>query len=109
MPIVRQLGESGGLLRRDGALGTDGEVNPSITMRTATDEPSVIPPCANQGIVNGSPVGFETEVDRLHPLPTTGMRAGRLQVYDMRRPLTLLAALSVKDMHRFQFPSRRSR
>jgi len=105
MPVVRQLRIPGGLLRSDDALGTDGEVDPPTTVGTATDEPGVLPPGAHQGVVNGASVGFQAEIDGLHLLPTTGVRADGIRVHDMRCHRALLAASSVEGVHLVQFLS----
>src|SRR4051812_14672280 len=59
MPVVRQSGILGGLFGRHGAFSPDREVNPAAAMWASADEPGVVPPGTDQGIVDGSAVIFQ--------------------------------------------------
>src|SRR5208282_4657091 len=71
VPVVRQVRILGGLVSRNGTLGSDGEVDPALAVRTSTDETRVVPPGSHQGVMNGSSVILQAEIDRLHRLPAT--------------------------------------
>jgi hypothetical protein len=84
MPIVRQLGVLG---CRDGALGTDGEVDPTTTLRASPGESGIIPPGAHKGVMDGAPVIVQAEIDRLHRLLTSVVGAVGLGVESgIKRP-----------------------
>jgi hypothetical protein len=51
----------------------------------------------------------QTEIDRLHRLATSGVRAGRFRIDDLGRLLTLLTSFSVEGVHLLLIVRRRSR
>jgi hypothetical protein len=99
MPIIRQAGILIRFFLAHGSFGADGEMDPARAMRATTDEPRVIPPGSNEGIVNVTAMVFEAKVDRLHRLPTIGVGTKWIVINNMRCHLTLLAASSVEVMH----------
>ena len=64
------------------------ETYPSVAVRTAADKAAPFPPGADQGFVDSLRVAvkLELEIDPLHPVTTTLMRAGRLVVMDDCHP-----------------------
>jgi hypothetical protein len=82
MPVVRQLRIVGCLACRDRAFGPDGEVDPAVAVRTPANKTCVVPPRADEGVVDRTPVIFQTEINRLHRLPTADMGTLRLGVDD---------------------------
>src|SRR6266446_8789537 len=102
MPILRQLRDLARLRRRDGALATDGKVDPAAAGGTASGEAGIAPPGAHQRIVNSSAMGLQAEVDGVQPLFTPWVRAGWIGVDDVGCHLALLATFAVKRVHLLQ-------
>ena len=109
MPVIWQCGYRAASSAGDGALGTDGEVNPAATMRAATSESRIIPPGTHQRIVNCPAMVLKAEVDRLHLLPAIRVRTKSILVHDMWCHLTLLAPASVESVHPLELVLSRSR
>jgi hypothetical protein len=84
------------------------ETNPFIADRTASDEPSPIPPGADQRFVYPFcvTVKLKLEVNPLHPMRTTRMRTLRFIVMDMRRRHGAESTFTVEAIERFQFSRR---
>ena len=99
MPIVRKLRILACLVSRDGTLGSDGEVDPAVAMRTLADEACVVPPGSYQRVVDCTPVNLQAEINGLHRLPTTDVRTGRFRVHDVRSHLAVLTRLSKEGVH----------
>src|SRR5262245_38486116 len=103
MPVVRKLWKLSGLGSCDGALAADREVNPAVTLRTASGEAGVVPPSAYKRIVHGRAIRLDAEIHGLHPLATADMRAARIGIDDVRGHTTIFTALSVDRVHLLQF------
>ena len=58
--------------------------------------------------MHGPPVVLESKIDRLEVLATSGVRAARLLVNNMRRPGPLLSPEAVRCVHLLPFGVRRS-
>jgi hypothetical protein len=91
VPVVRYLRMLGGFVSGDGALGANSEMNPAVAVRAAANEPGVVPPGSDQGVMNGPSVILQAEINRLHWLSAADVRTGGLGVDDVRSHLTLLA------------------
>src|SRR5262245_54392449 len=61
-----------------------------------------------RAVMNGAPIVFQAEIDRLHWLITIIVRAGGSGIDDLRRHLPLLAALPREGVHLAEFLSSRS-
>ena len=109
MPVIRQLRILGSLIRRDGTLGADGEMDPTVAVRAPAYKASVVPPGAHQRVVYCASMVFQSEINRLHRLPATSVRTSRLGVDDVRCLPTFLAHLSVHSVHLAEFVCRRCR
>jgi hypothetical protein len=90
VPVVRQLRVLGDLIHRNGALGTDAEMDPTVAVSAPTNKAGVVPPRAQQAVVWCSSMILQAKINRLHRLPATNVRTSGLGVDDVRCHLSFL-------------------
>src|SRR5262249_21264071 len=95
IPVLRQLRQRCRFVGRNRTVTADREVNPAVAAWTAPRKAGVIPPGADQGIMNGRAVTFQLKVDALQPLFAPLMRTGSIRVDHMRSHLPGLPSLAV--------------
>ena len=84
------------------------EPDPALAVRTTTEEASAVPPGADQGFIDPLriPMQFELEIDPLHLVATTLMRAGRFVVMDVRRRHGVKSTFAVEAIQGFPISRR---
>jgi hypothetical protein len=74
-------------------------MDPAAAARAATGETGVVPPSADQRIVDGSAERFEAEIDCLHTLLTALVRTTGIAVNDVWRHSLSGSSLAIEGMH----------
>lgn len=102
VPLFRKAGQGGSFWSSNRSLSSNREMNPAAANGTLPSKTSVVPPRANQRIMNSPSSIFQTKINRLKTLTATRIRTVTFLINDVWIRQSVSAALAVNRVHLLQ-------